>query len=372
MLERYQAGLPLTSADALKEYGETAYQAGLLSPIGGAGRFVDKSGARTQIEATKKAEQDKAIAAQQQEDQRVAQEAEQVQQAQELQKTQQDTGNLFGEAAPEASPYTPPNAPSTFTVAEREAQAAQAKEEQGSERSSLLKQADTYDKQLLDIEKQRDAAAEKGDFKTFGALDTQARALEESIVKVNSALKKMPVELSLEMEMAKLRGEQKNLIKQLQGMTGPSYDAKKAATVTAKLETIDKRIAEITPAAGQMDMFDEAQMGAEQRASSVQQKEARAQEQADLFAQVQTKGGKEVLDEEAITRYQKGLQDLEDAYAAGADERIINRLVDALQKVGAAKDEATAKAQGKTGPQQEEELAKISRIARAIDERRIH
>jgi hypothetical protein len=364
VLERAQAGLALTSAEALKEYGETAYQAGLLAPIGGAGRFVDKSGARTQVEEKK------------QEDRRVAQQqaaAEQEQtkaaeQAQEFQKAQAETGNLFGEAAPEASAYTPPNAPSTLTVAEREAQAAQAKEEQGSERSSLLKQADTYDKQLLDIEKQRDAAAEKGDFKTFGALDTQARALEESIGKVNSALKKMPAELSPEMEMAKLRGEQKNLIKQLQGMTGPSYDAKKAATVTAKLEEIDKRITEITPAAGQMDMFDEAQMGAEQRASSVQQKEARAQEQADLFSQVQTKGGKEVLDEEAITRYQKGLQDLEDAYAAGADERIINRLVDELQKVGAAKDEAIAKAQGKTGPQQEEELAKISRIARAIDE----
>jgi hypothetical protein len=366
MLERAQAGLPLTSPDALKEYGEVAYQSGLLAPIGGAGRFVDKSGARTQVEATKKAEQDRVAAAQQQEDQRIAQEAEQAQQAQELQKAQQDTGNLFGEAAPEASLLQ--TAPSTLTVAEREAQAAEQATTQETERSSLIKQADLYDKQLLDIEKQRDAAAEKGDFKTFGALDSQARALEESIGKVNSALKKMPVELSPEMEMAKLRGEQKNLIKQLQGMTGPSYDAKKAATVTAKLEDIDKRITEITPAAGQMDMFDPAKMQAEQNVSLTQQKEARTQEQEDLFAQVQAKGGKEVLNEEAINRYQKGLQDLEDAYAAGADERIINRLIDELQKVGADKDEAVAKAQGKTGPQQEEELAKIARIARAIDE----
>jgi hypothetical protein len=364
--ERAQAGLSLTSPDALKEYVDTAYQVGLLAPIGGAGRFVDKSAARGEVATTKKAEQDKVIAEQQQEEQRVAQEAQQVQQTQEFQKTQQETGSLLGEAAPEASPLQ--TAPSTLTVAEREAQAAQAKEEQGSERSSLLKQADTYDKQLLDIEKQRDAAAEKGDFKTFGALDTQARALEESIVKVNSALKKMPVELSSEMEMAKLRGEQKNLIKQLQGMTGPSYDAKKAATVTAKLENIDKRITEITPAAGQMDMFDPAKMQAEQNESIANQKEARAQEQADLFAQVQTKGGKEVLNEDIINRYQKGLQDLEDAYAAGADERIINRLVDELQKVGAAKDEAVAKSTGVTGPAQEEDLAKIARIKRAIDE----
>jgi hypothetical protein len=65
MLERAQAGLPLTSPDALKEYGETAYQAGLLSPIGAAGRFANKAGARSEIAATKKAEEDKVIAEQQ-------------------------------------------------------------------------------------------------------------------------------------------------------------------------------------------------------------------------------------------------------------------------------------------------------------------
>ena len=37
MLERAQAGLPLTDADALKEYGETAYQTALLGPLGAAG-----------------------------------------------------------------------------------------------------------------------------------------------------------------------------------------------------------------------------------------------------------------------------------------------------------------------------------------------
>ncbi len=57
MLERAQAGLSLTSADALKEYGETAYQVGLLAPIGGAGRFVDRSAARGEIKAKEQAEQ---------------------------------------------------------------------------------------------------------------------------------------------------------------------------------------------------------------------------------------------------------------------------------------------------------------------------
>ena len=57
MLERAQAGLSLTSPDALKEYGETAYQVGLLAPIGGAGRFIDKSSARAGIKQRELAEE---------------------------------------------------------------------------------------------------------------------------------------------------------------------------------------------------------------------------------------------------------------------------------------------------------------------------
>ena len=59
MLERAQAGLSLTSADALKEYGETAYQVGLLAPIGGAGRFIDKSSAQAGVRQRKEAEEQK-------------------------------------------------------------------------------------------------------------------------------------------------------------------------------------------------------------------------------------------------------------------------------------------------------------------------
>jgi hypothetical protein len=58
--ERAQAGLSLTSPEALKEYGETAYQVGLLAPIGGAGRFIDKSAAKAQVE--EKAQEDRRVA----------------------------------------------------------------------------------------------------------------------------------------------------------------------------------------------------------------------------------------------------------------------------------------------------------------------
>jgi hypothetical protein len=58
MLERAQAGLSLTSPDALKEYGETAYQAGLLGPLGAVGRFSQKGAARDEVAARQAAEQE--------------------------------------------------------------------------------------------------------------------------------------------------------------------------------------------------------------------------------------------------------------------------------------------------------------------------
>ena len=63
MLERAQAGLSLTDEDALKEYGETAYSVGLLAPIGGVGRYTDRSAARDVVEDRRRVEEAKAQAA---------------------------------------------------------------------------------------------------------------------------------------------------------------------------------------------------------------------------------------------------------------------------------------------------------------------
>ena len=56
MLERAQAGLSLSSPDALKEYGETAYQVGLLAPLGAVGRLSERSGARDVVAARQQEE----------------------------------------------------------------------------------------------------------------------------------------------------------------------------------------------------------------------------------------------------------------------------------------------------------------------------
>ena len=59
MLERAQAGLSLTSPDALKEYGETAYQVGLLAPLGAVGRLSKRSEARAKLAEQQQQQQQK-------------------------------------------------------------------------------------------------------------------------------------------------------------------------------------------------------------------------------------------------------------------------------------------------------------------------
>ena len=91
MLERYQAGLSLTDPSALKEYGETAYQVGLLAPLGGVGRLSERSGARTEVEEkAKEADQQKRALRLQQEQLTAAQQkAEEEAKAQELEAEKQ-------------------------------------------------------------------------------------------------------------------------------------------------------------------------------------------------------------------------------------------------------------------------------------------
>jgi hypothetical protein len=351
LLERLQAGLNITDPQARDEYfdsfiGGVALGGTLAIP----GTAIRRSQIKAKGQEFKRIEQEKLAAEQ------AAAEAEQKRLAEEeaFRKTQAETGQLFGEMPPEASAL--PGAPSTLTVAEREAAAATQQQDQLSKRAQLLKQADTFDVQRAAIEKQRDAAAEAGNYKKFRELDTQAKALDQSLTEIQTQLKELPQELTPEMEMAKLRGEQKKLIKQLQGLTGPSYDAKKADAITARLDELEAQISEVSPAASQMDLFDEAQIGAEQRAAVQQQKEQRAQEQEDFFAQTK---GREVLDEDLMKQYQEGLQDLEDAYAAGASERIINQII---EKINGLKLSAE---------QSEEKVAKTERLKRAIEEQKI-
>ena len=97
MLERAQAGLSLTSPDALEEYGKTAYQVGLLAPIGAAGRVSERAGARQQIAQEEKAQQAR--------DRQQQQEQQQQQLLDEQARQAQIETEAAGMAPTEALPY---------------------------------------------------------------------------------------------------------------------------------------------------------------------------------------------------------------------------------------------------------------------------
>jgi hypothetical protein len=348
MLERAQAGLDLTSPDALKEYGETAYQVGLLAPIGAGGRFVDKSGARSRVEEQEKAKADE-IAEQQRAAKEVADKiAAEEQASKELVEQQQKTGDIFGEEV---------KAEELKSIkAAREAAEAEVAPEVP--RVEIARQRDLLTSQLETLEKQRDAAAEKGDTTAFAALVKQTAQLQTAVSEAEKQLKAMPIEMTPEMEMAKARGELKNLTKQLSKQVGPAYDSKVASGLAEKIEATQKVISDLTPAGSQLDMFEPAMMAAEQKAVERTEKEARAQEQADLLAQ-QAQPKLVKADE-----YLQGLQDLEDAYAEGKSERIIEELVAKLQQVGQEKEAGKVGIVG--GAEQEGSIERINRIKRSI------
>jgi len=88
MLERLQAGLPLTTPDALAEYGEAAYGAGLVgAPFGAAARGLGRPAARAEYEnmlQTEQAKQDAEL------DRQAAQAAKE--QKEQIQRTQSQLG----------------------------------------------------------------------------------------------------------------------------------------------------------------------------------------------------------------------------------------------------------------------------------------
>jgi hypothetical protein len=56
-IERYYAGLPITGEEALKEYGEIAYQTSLMGPLGGIGRVYERGQQRDIIKKEEQTQQ---------------------------------------------------------------------------------------------------------------------------------------------------------------------------------------------------------------------------------------------------------------------------------------------------------------------------
>ena len=202
MLERAQAGLSLTSADALKEYGEVAYQAGLLAPIGGAGRFIDKSGARGEIAARTKAEED-----------RIAQESAQ----------QEQEATLNKQAMDEMAKIAAENKP---TFALNEQQLADMQKEIGAQRFE-------YTKKLDDLRTEAQSETNIDRLVDIGNRATQVQTILDQISPAGIQKQIKEVEKTIKEKGAELKAAQK------------ANDEQTAEVLTQELTSMQDSLAEL-------------------------------------------------------------------------------------------------------------------------------
>ena len=202
MLERAQAGLSLTSADALKEYGEVAYQAGLLSPIGGAGRFIDKSGARGEIAAREKAEED-----------RIAQESAQ----------QEQEALLNKQAMDEMAAIAAENKP-TFAFNEQQLETMQ---------KEISAQRFDYNKKLNDLRSEAQGETDIDRLVDIGNRATQVQTILDQISPAGVQKQIKEIEKNIKEKGVELKAAQKE------------KDEESAARLTQELTGIQDTLAEL-------------------------------------------------------------------------------------------------------------------------------
>ena len=161
-LQRAQAGQSLFDEEALADYGQTAFEVSKLGILGGAGRYADRSAARTQIKAadTEKTKQEKAVARLQ-----ATQEAEALATAEEIKKNSPQYA-LEVDSRLEAvkAQIKELDAASSVTVAEGDIAAEAAKKEaskakkdlrNSDETKALIKEWNTLKPRILEAREER-------------------------------------------------------------------------------------------------------------------------------------------------------------------------------------------------------------------------
>jgi hypothetical protein len=238
MMERAQAGLSLTDASALKEYGETAYQVGLLAPIGAAGRLSDRAGARGEVYMQKQEEARK----QREEEARTTQEEADKLEArkqtpeylQEIQQKYTDYQKQFDDLNAKAKAKTDPN-DFAGIEAKREARKQLAELKQSEEFKNLVAEYRAALPRITAMEQQKVVAEEQrvaGIEQDAAALpqDTQAQAYFQDtqgtlpgFEPVETATK-MP-EVDKDAQYADLKNQYYNLTRALEDQQQKESDA---------------------------------------------------------------------------------------------------------------------------------------------------
>ena len=299
--------------------------------------------------------------------------------------------------------------PETRTVAEREAEANKPPEITPQE---IFKQHDTLKKYVDELQDKVAKAAANGNLQTLSSLSPQLINAQKALVESTNRVKQTtPIEQSPEIQAAELKGK---LTAQMIALkkAGDLGDFESIAKINAKINEIQGKLKELPQGEDLIGQSERLKKEAvEKEAEHLQQ------QQEDLFAQAEATKPKatEVIDEtkvktaqeeldkayaenkdpdeiyylikklnaeqnkfknkktkaeyenqSVIDRYQQGLQDLEDAHAAGASERLINNLVDNLRRASLEKE--ASRTLNVSGEEIENQVQRVERVKRALKE----
>ena len=257
MLERAQAGLSLTNEDALKEYGETAYQVGLLAPLGAIGRLGERSEARTHM----------------------AQQAE----------TETPAITKVPPPAPPAQPQAQLPAPEEQlrlgyqeNVTPPEQYRAPVREMPYQTPTTLQQEMDQHDllsRQFDALTKQYTAAAEKQDTEAIRALTPKLKAAQDAITQSTERVEKLG---GTTKTVEELETQHQAALANLDSKIEAAH--KKLIAATQNPETLD------TEAAGKhATTLDELKAAREQQIADYTKRSAAAQTLGDLSQRGQTR-----------------------------------------------------------------------------------
>ena len=375
-LRRGQAGQSVMDAEALGDYGTIAKDAALLAPLFGVPRGALKRGAEKRgIEAAGRQRADVEGV-----ELRAKQDAEAALAADDAFRAEQGrTGDLFAEPIRTEGPakgkeafgkmegdVSPlPGVADNLTVAERERIA----QERGVETQTPFeaeRQRMLLAQRVEEIEGQVAKAAAQGDINTVTALSAQVQPFRDALKKAEVEAKAAgPIELFPAQQLEKLQADLAKNTKELQ-KAGDLGDFETISKLAPKLKDIQTKIAEI----GQTgpDLFAvEKDVRAKGEAET---KAALEQGQLDLMAQTRQPVPRvETRQQKILDRYQDSVRQLDEAYAANADKRIVDQLVDRVIKAEAEKSAQIAKTSDDV-PVDITEAAqqRVDRIKRALEE----
>ena len=208
------------------------------------------------------------------------------------------------------------------------------------------------------------AAAAKADIKTLGELTPKLKEVEAAYAAAYKEYSALDIP---EVKFQQLTDQITRKTKELQKAGGVQGDFAQIEKLTNDIQKLQAELEKVKPPSGP-DLFAvEKEVVAKGKAEAA---EALAQGQQDFLAQVGKPETRiDARQRQTLERYNDNVRQLDEAYAANADKRLIDKLVDSVQADAAERAAIIAKTSDtRTLAQEEASQQRIARITRAIAE----